>query len=531
MLDKIGDSTFPVAEDKQSKDHEPSAVVSTVEKIAPVSSTPIWLRLLLGILQAALMIAILLGSFMLAKKMIDDKPEPRKRRAFKTVYTVQTVTAAQADYQPTITSYGQIVAARSVDLRSLVSGEIIKVNPKLRAGAKVAKGETLVEIDEFNYRGALAEAEANLVEAKARITENEAQISLEQGKFAAAQEQLQLATADLKRIESLKQRQAATQQQLEIRKLVVSQRKQTAAVAKDTIEVQKAKIEQLRASLLRLQWRVDQARRNLDSTALTAPFDGIVRSSTAEVGRALTANDVVVSMYEADTMEVRFTLTDGQFGGLQSEQSGIVGRKVQVIWSVGGKRWEYPATIDRVGAEITSTRGGVELFALIQNTPDSVAIRPGAFVEVAVPDRVFTDTIIVPDTSVYGTDTVYTVVDGKLVENRVSIAGFEGENALISSGLKVKDEILVTRITEVSAGLNVRREGETPQRGNGSGSGSGKGAQNGAPAQPAGARRGPPSPEEIAKIAKANAISIEEFQALPRPEKRKLIGAHRSSEQ
>ena len=68
MLDKIGDSTFPVAEDKQSKDHEPSAVVSTVEKIAPVSSTPIWLRLLLGIVQAALMIAILLGSFMLAKK-------------------------------------------------------------------------------------------------------------------------------------------------------------------------------------------------------------------------------------------------------------------------------------------------------------------------------------------------------------------------------------------------------------------------------------------------------------------------------
>ena len=226
MLDKVGDKDLPVAENaSNSNADDVISILAPQDSDAPVSKRSIWVSLLLVLLQALLMVAILFGSFMLAKRMIDDKPEPRKRRAFKTVYTIETVTAKAADYQPVFTAYGQTVAARSVDLRSLVSGEIVNVSPKLRSGARISKGDVLIEIDEFNYRGALAEAKANLLEAEAKVIENEAQISLEMSKLASVREQLDLATADLARVESLKQRQTATQQQVEVRKLVVSQRK------------------------------------------------------------------------------------------------------------------------------------------------------------------------------------------------------------------------------------------------------------------------------------------------------------------
>jgi len=386
----------------------------------------------------------------------------------------------------------------------------------------------LIEIDEFNYRGALAESEANLQEAQARIIENEAQISLEQSKLGSAREQLELATADLARVESLKERQTATQQQVEVRKLVVSQRKQAVRLSEDTINVQKARLDQLKASLLRLQWRVDQAKRNLDSTKLKAPFSGIIRSSTAEIGRAITANDVVVSMYEAETMEVKFTLTDAQYGRLQTDDGGLIGRKLEVVWSVGGKDWKYAAMIDRVGAEITSSRGGVELFAVVGEAKNAVAIRPGAFVEVRVPDRLFVNTIVVPDTAIYGSDTIFTAVKGKLVENKVKIVAYEGETALIGSGLNNGDEVLTTRITEVSAGLNVRREGEaTPPpaaRQGGENAARGNGNSGGVPP-------GRPTPEELSKVAKANNLSIEELRALPPQKRRQLIGAYRAAGQ
>ncbi|MGI9354509.1 MAG: efflux RND transporter periplasmic adaptor subunit [Rhizobiaceae bacterium] len=459
----------------------------------------------LAVLQAVLMIAILAGSYWVAKRMIADKPEPRKRPAFQAVYTVETVKPVAQDRQPVFTAYGQTIAARSVELRSLVSGEIVAVNPKLRAGGQVATGEKLVEIDTFDYRAALAEAQANLDEAKARIAENEAQITLERSKLGSAREQLELAQTDLERAASLRKRNAVTQQQVEARKLVVSQREQALAVSRDTITVQEARLQQMKASVTRLEWGVDKAQRNLESTVLTAPFQGIVRSSTAEIGRAITANDVVVSMYEAGSLEVTFTLTDAQYGRLQTSDTGLTGRKVELAWIVGGKEYIFLAAIDRIGAEITSNRGGVEVIARLGDITNGVTLRPGAFVEVRVPDVVFKNTYTIPDTAIYGTDTVYALVDGKLVEKPVTIVAFEGEQALISSGLKPGDEILTTRITEVSAGLNVRRERDsaespTPQGG-----------------------KGRPGSQDMRKILEANGIDQDAFSALPQADKRAMI--------
>ncbi len=461
----------------------------------------------LALLQAALMIAILAGSYFVAQRMIAGKPEPRKRPAFQTVYTIDTVKPAARDHQPVFTAYGQTIAARNVELRSLVSGEIIAVNPKLRAGGRIEKGDKLVEIDTFSYRAAVAEARANVDEAKARIAENEAQITLEKTKLESAREQLDLAQTDLKRAESLRSSNAVTQQQVEARKLVVSQRQQTFAVSRDTITVQEARLEQMKASVTRLEWGAEQAQRNLNSTVLTAPFTGIVRSSTAEIGRLINANDVAVSMYEAGSLEVTFTLTDVQYGRLQTSEDGLVGRKIELVWTVGGKEYSFLAIVDRVGAEIASNRGGVEVIARLDDITNGVTLRPGAFVEVRVPDVVFKNTFAVPDTAIYGTNTVYTVVDGKLVENKVTIAAFEGEKVLISSGLKPGDEVLTTRITEVSAGLNVRRESDPVK-----------------PREPQGAAgQGRPSREDMRKILIANSIRLEEFRKLPQDERRAMI--------
>lgn len=472
-------------------------------------------RFALVILQAVLMVAILFGSYMLAKRMIAGKPEARKRPPFKTVYTVQTVKTVRNDHQPIFTAYGQTIAARSVELRSLVSGEIVSVNPKLRAGGRVEEGEALIEIDKFDYRGALAEAQANYQEAQARVTENEAQIALERSKLSSAQEQLEFAQADLERAERLRQGGTMTQQQLEARKLVVSQREQALAVSRDTITVQEARLDQLKASLDRLEWRVQQAQRNLASTVLAAPFDGIVRTSTAEVGRAITANDVVVSLYEAGSLEVTFTLTDAQYGRLQTSPRGLTDRKIELIWSVGGEEYTFPGVIDRTGAEIASNRGGVEVIGRLEEITSGVTLRPGAFVEVRVPDLVFSRTMSIPDTAVYGGDTVYTVVDDKLVENKVTIAAYDGESALVSNGLETGDEVLTTRITEVSAGLNVRREGDAA-RAPSTGSG-----------QNAGQAENRPSREEMAAILATNNMTAEQFRTLPRDERRALVARHR----
>ncbi len=517
MLDKVSDQNLTATNELQAQTLGHAQVSDAQMTLTAQHKRGFWWyvgKFLAIIVQAVLMVAILWGAYNATLRMIDEKPEPRKRRAFKTVYTVETVTAQKKDYRPRFVSYGQTVAARTVELRSLVSGEIIAISPNLSAGAHVNRGDELLKIDEFRFQGALSEARANLIEAEARIAENEAQIALEQSRLKAAQEQTKFAVDDLERIEKLIARKTATMQQMDARKLVVSQRNQAVALARDTIKVQQARLAQLKATISRLDWKVKEAQRNLESTSLKAPFSGVVRSSAAEIGRAITANDVVVSLYEEGSLEVRFTLTDAQYGRLQTAAGGLLSRQVEVIWSVGGRDWKYEATIDRLGAEITSNRGGVEVFATVAQTSNAVTIRPGAFVEVRVPDRQFAGVISVPDTALYDNDTVYIAVDGKLEERKVDIAAFEGETALVTSGLNAGDEVLTTRITEVSAGLNVRREGDPAPEKTST-------AKNGPPPT------GRPSREEVAKILKANNLTRDAFRALPQAKRREMIQTHR----
>jgi len=416
--------------------------------------------LLRVLIQITLMVLILFGSFLAMNRLINTKPEIQKPPSFRTVYTVETVPVVLGDNRPKFTVYGEAVASRTVELRSLVSGEVIWINEKLKTGARVQKGDNLVEIDDFQFKGALREAQANRDEALARIKENESRIRLEKAKLKRLTEQLELARVDYQRISGLRANGTSTQKQLDDRAMSVSQRAQAAEQTQNNLQAENAKLEQQNASLARLNWRVELAERNLINTMLKAPFDGVVRTTGAEVGRSINANDVVVSLYEDRKMDIRFTLTDKRYGRLQRAREGVLGREVKIIWAIGSQQFTYPATIERIGAEIASSRGGVEVLASLQQVAGNPAIRPGAFVEIQVPDISFVKSAIVPESAIYHGDTVYLMQDGKLAAQIVEVLAYDSGSTIISGNIQNDDRILITRIAEISDGLRVREEGK-----------------------------------------------------------------------
>ena len=408
------------------------------------------------IFQFLLMAAILFGGFFFMNKLIDAKVEPPKRPPFKTVYTVDTVVAKQGNFQPSMVVYGEAQASKTVDLRSLVAGKIVEVNPKLQVGSRIEKGEMLFQVDKFNYVTALDGAKLTVVETKARIAENEAMISIEEARIKSLKQQLALAQSDLERIIALQKRGSATPRSVEERELIVSQRSQTLEQSQLNLVVERSRIEQLTAILARSERGIQQAERDLKDTALLAPMSGVVRENNASEGRLISANDMMVSMYRDDKLEVRFTLTDQRFGRIQSDKTGLVGRAVEVIWVVGGEEYKYPATIERIGAQITSDRGGVEVIASIEGDIKDSPLRPGAFVEVIVPDKLFENNFRVTETALYDSDKVYVAVDGVLEARSVKVLARDGDAIIIEGKLSEGDEILTTRIAEISEGLNVR---------------------------------------------------------------------------
>ena len=415
------------------------------------------------VISVVLAVAIIAGGVFAMQQLIAGRPEVPQRPPVERQIPVVTQTVMAAVHSPTISVFGEVVVGRSVDLRALVGGEITAVHPDLEAGRRIEAGEALVEIDRFAYEGALVEARANLAEAEARRAEFEARLALERDQLVRAEEQVVLAERDLERAEQLASTGALTDRDVETRQLTVSQRLQAVEQRRSNLAIEEARLAQQQAAIPRLEWRVQQAERDVERTVLRAPFTGIVRSENVEIGRLISVNDAAASLFDDTALDVRFTLSDSQFGRLAGEAEPLVGRPITVTWSTGGQAGGddrvLAGTIERLDADITAASGGVALFGRIE-ARDAPNLRPGAFVSVALADRAFEDTVRLPETALYNASYVYKVVEDRLQRQQVEFVAWDGAHVLVRPVVGASldgAEIVTSRLTDAGNGVAVRR--------------------------------------------------------------------------
>ncbi|ADZ71692.1 efflux RND transporter periplasmic adaptor subunit [Polymorphum gilvum] len=444
-----------------------SVEVSKSDQVSPLVATdtdgrrPLVL-VLKALVQALVALAVLFGAVQGMRHLVATKPEVKKRPVQEKSYVVETVPVIIADHAPTINLYGEVAAGRQVDLRVLVAGEVTSVNPDLKAGGTILRGEDLIAVDRFDYEGAVTEAKANLLEARARQVELQGRVALQRDNLDRASEQLELAKRDLERAEQLRAGGSVTERTLDERRLLVSQRQQGLEQARNTLAVEEAGVRQQEAAIERLEWRLRQAERNLENTVLRAPFDAVVRTEAAQVGRLVNVNDVVASVYSRDELEVRFTLSDDQYGRLIAESGTIAGRMVEVFWFLGGETMTYTATVDRIGADVARSRGGVDIYARIEAIPDTSPLRPGAFVAISIPDRVYKGTGRIPESAYHADGRVFVVDGQRMATRRVEAVAFDDGYVLVRGDLVDGDKVISTRIPEAGDGILVEEVSASP---------------------------------------------------------------------
>ncbi len=335
------------------------------------------------------------------------------------VWPVEVIEAHYGTVRPELRLFGEVTAGRRSELRPLVSGLIIEVGPNFRDGGIVGKGELLVQIDPFDYETALAEQRSILKEAEAR---------------------LQLLKKDYERAKELRIENTVSEQFLE--KAELEQVQQEAIVEQRGISV-------------------SQAQRDRTETRLLAPYDGVINNVSANLGSQVSGfgNDKVADLIDTSRLEVRFSLSNAQYGRLLESGDPVIGRPVRVSWTIGNETMEYDARIERVGAEIVSTTGGVEVYAVIESSGSQTNLRPGAFVAVSLSDKIYQNVISAPDSAIYGEDVIYVIKDERMVERRIHIQGYDGSNLLFTRTgdppVEEGDLIVTTQLREGGSGAKV----------------------------------------------------------------------------
>jgi len=408
--------------------------------------------LILKIVLPLVLLAVGVGGF---QYMVATKPEEKPRPVEIRVWNVSAQVAAPATISPEIRVYGTLAAARDVELRALVAGEVLSVGARFRDGGRLKAGDLLVQIDPFQYEANLVEKESSLKEAEARLRELRATLASDKVLLERDQEILKLEERNLARSETLKKKGNISDKALDTARTTLSRQRQQVEQRKAQLDIMGAKIGQQQAIIDRLKVAVKLAERDLKHTRLVAPFDGFVSDVSAELGKRLDARDKVARFLEAGNLEARFHLSNRQYGVLLQTHAGLDGRPIRVVWKTGNKQSEFEGVIDRVGSEIDAATGGVEVFAILKSGPGIENVRAGAFVEVLLEGERYENALTVPDFAVFDDQAVFVVEDGKLAKRTIEVLFDNGSQKIIRGDVKEGEQIVTTRFAEIGPGIQV----------------------------------------------------------------------------
>jgi membrane fusion protein, multidrug efflux system len=207
------------------------------------------------------------------------------------------------------------IAARQFAIAPKVAGYVSAV--PVTDNQHVNKGDVIAQIDQRDYRNALAQAEGQVAGAEAGIQSMDAQIATQDAQIAASQAQVSQAQANLElskvtwgRDKPLVNQGWATAQQgtidvqtLKAQQAAVESAQATLKVAQRQIETLKAQRANAEANLEQAEAQRDQAQLNLSYTTVIADQPGRVVNLTGAVGQYAEAG-TNLSMFVPDEIWV-----------------------------------------------------------------------------------------------------------------------------------------------------------------------------------------------------------------------------------
>ena len=366
------------------------------------------------IFPAALLTAVAAGSLLyfthappLEKAAATPAPPP----------TVSVVAGmvAQHDVPIYLSGVGTVIAYNTDVVRAQIQGQIISIN--FTEGQTVHAGDLLAQIDPRPYQALIEQYAGSLERDQAQLTNAE---------------------ANLNRYNQLGAKGYATPQ---------------------LVETQKAQVEQLQGAIKTDQALIDSAKVELSYTRLTSPIDGVVGIRQIDVGNIISPSSTngLVVVTQLDPISLIFTLPETSLPQIQQQQQKTKTPLAVLAYSQDDRTLLDQGVLGLVNNEILQTTGSIQLKANFSNK--SRQLWPGELVNA----RLLVDTrhngLTVAASAVQQGPSgayVYVIDPNNTVQSRpVKVAEISGGQALIDSGVKANEQVVVDGQYKLQPGTHV----------------------------------------------------------------------------
>lgn len=343
------------------------------------------------------------------------KPPPETTETADVDPLVEVLPLIAGSEQFSIASQGTVRPRTETTLSAEISGAIVQISPKFIAGGVFVAGEELLRIDPTNYTVAVDRAEATLTQRQIEFDGAEklrSQGYRAESEYASAAAALAAAKADLV-----------------------------------------------------------NARRNLQRTRISLPYDGMVRSKEADLGQYVNPGTRLGITFSTDSAEVRLPLTDQDLAFVDlpgadaiRASGGVDGPVVELRAVQHGVTRTWQARIVRTEGVVDEKNRVTYAVARIEDpykldgkANDETALPMGTFVAARIEGQTLEGVIRIPRMALRANNQLMFVdADNRIRMDFVDVIRADAEYAYLRAGSLPEERISMTVIESAINGMKVR---------------------------------------------------------------------------
>lgn len=394
-----------------------------------------------------------------ATQLAQDSAGPPARER---VFAVAVETAVPGPEQPIMEAYGELRAARSLELRAASSGRVVELHPAFIDGGTVQAGDLLMRIDPSNAQAARDRARADLADAEAEVRDAATGLDLARDELAASREQAALQGRALIRARDLQTRGVGTAATVETAELADASARASVLARRQALASAQARSDQSATRLTRAQIAFDEAERGVADTVVTAPFSGVLSNVVVVEGRLLSGNEKAADLIDPKALEVAFRLSTAQYVRLLDQAGKLAALPVTVRLDVSGIDLDATGRISRDSAATGEGQTGRLVFASLSGTR---GFKPGDFVTVSVAEPQIENVVRLPAAALNGSGSVLLLgAENRLEILPVDLVRRQGNDVLVRGAGLAGREVVTARTPLLGPGVTVRplRREESP---------------------------------------------------------------------
>ncbi len=324
-------------------------------------------------------------------------------------FPVVTVGTSSASSQATYPA--SIKGVQDVQISPKIGGFITRINVK--EGQTVGAGQVLFEIDNATYQAQVRQAQASVNTAQAAC--NTAKLSYENSQKLF--ENKVIGDFELK---------SATNQ-----------------------------YEQAKAGLAQAQAALASAKEQLSFCFVKSPASGVVGTLPFKVGALVGAQNVLTTVSNNSSMEVYFSMTEKDALAMSKSGDGLSQLPAVQLKLADGTIYGHEGKVTKMSGVIDQATGTVQLIAVFPNAEK--LLKSGGSGAIVIPHD-NNSAIVIPQSCVSEVQDkkfVYTLgKDNKVVYTEIKVAPQnDGNNYVVTEGLKVGDKYVSNGITKLSDGM------------------------------------------------------------------------------